>query len=190
MPKGTDSLSVKRAARDFAAREFSNYQYAMVLHTFETDPDPRPSKNPHVHLIVKATSLDGTRLHPRKADLQRWREVFAEALREHGIEAAATNRAQRLKRERGEKQSVRYMKKRGKPLDKIGKQKADDERVMKAQQTETEVLQNFRGIAKALAMTNINDDKKLIVDIVHYLDNQLHGEQQNIQQKKSKDMER
>jgi hypothetical protein len=40
MPTRTDPLSVQRAARDFATREFSGIQYAMVLHTFETDPGP------------------------------------------------------------------------------------------------------------------------------------------------------
>ncbi|MDF0672835.1 MAG: hypothetical protein P0120_00630 [Nitrospira sp.] len=67
MPIRTDPLSVQRAARDFAKREFSGFQYAMVLHTFETDPDPHPSPHPHVHLTVKAAGLDGMRLNPRKA---------------------------------------------------------------------------------------------------------------------------
>ena len=89
MPTRTDPLSVQGAARDFANREFSGYQYAMVLHTFETDPDPHPSPHPHVHLTLKAAGLDGIRLNPRKADLQRWREGFAEALREHGVSADA-----------------------------------------------------------------------------------------------------
>jgi len=180
MPKGTEPLSVKRAARDFAEREFSNYQYAMVLHTFDIDPDPKPSLNPHVHLVVKARSLDGTRLNPRKADLQNWRESFAEALREHGVEAAATSRVQRLKRERGEKQSVREMKKRGKSLDKVGKGKIDPARVEMAKQTETEVLQNYRELSKALAMSKDLADKKLVVDIVNYLDNQLHDKQRGV----------
>lgn len=55
-------------------RETDPHQYAMVLHTFETDPDPHPSPHPHVHLTVKAADLDGVRLNPRKADLQRWRD--------------------------------------------------------------------------------------------------------------------
>jgi hypothetical protein len=76
MPTRTDPLSVQRAARDFARHEFSGFQYAMVIHTFETDPDPHPSPHPHVHLTVKAAGLDGMRLNPRKADLQRWREGF------------------------------------------------------------------------------------------------------------------
>lgn len=100
MPTRTDPLSVQRAARDFATREFSGFQYAMVLHTFETDPDPHPSPHPHVHLTVKAAGLDGVRLNPRKTDLHRWREGFAEALREHGIEATTSSRIHRTTHER------------------------------------------------------------------------------------------
>lgn len=54
MPTRADPLAVRRAAGDFATREFSGFQYAMVLHTFETDPDPHPSPHLHVHLTVKA----------------------------------------------------------------------------------------------------------------------------------------
>jgi len=73
----------------------------MVLHTFETDPDPNAARHPHVHLTVKTAGFDGTRLNPRKPDLQRWREGFAEALREHGIEATTTSRLHRTTHERG-----------------------------------------------------------------------------------------
>ncbi len=100
MPQRTDPLSVQRAARDFAKREFAGFQYAMVLHTYETDPDQHPSPHPHVHLTVKAAGLDGIRLNPRKVDLPRWREGFAEALREHGIEATTTSRLHRTNQER------------------------------------------------------------------------------------------
>ena len=32
MPRGTDPLSVQRAAREFAKAEFANHRYVMVLH--------------------------------------------------------------------------------------------------------------------------------------------------------------
>jgi hypothetical protein len=48
-----------------------------------------------VHLSVKAESKHGERLNPRKADLHRWRETFAERLREWGIDAEATRQAVR-----------------------------------------------------------------------------------------------
>jgi len=82
MPRGTDPQSVLFAAREFAKGEFADHRYVMVLHDHQA--------NPHVHLTVKAESKHGKRLNPRKADLRRWREVFAEQLRERGIDAEAT----------------------------------------------------------------------------------------------------
>ncbi|MDR4467748.1 MAG: hypothetical protein MRJ68_05505 [Nitrospira sp.] len=111
IPTRTDPLSVQRAALDFAIREFSGFQFAMVLHTYETDPDPHPSPHPHVHLTVKAAGLDGICLNPRKPDLQRWREGFAEVLREHGIEATTSSRIHRTTHERW---TVRHLHERSK----------------------------------------------------------------------------
>jgi hypothetical protein len=82
MPAGTPPDALKDAVRAFAHVELSNHRYAMVLHTHQA--------NPHVHLAVRAEGKDGRRLNPRKADLRRWREAFAEQLRERGIEAEAS----------------------------------------------------------------------------------------------------
>jgi len=87
MPRGTDPLAVQRAAREFAQQELANHKYVMVLHDHQA--------NPHVHISVRAESKVGSRLNPRKADLQRWREVFAEKLQALGIDAAATRQATR-----------------------------------------------------------------------------------------------
>jgi urease beta subunit len=87
MPSGTDAKFVQCAAREFAAAELAGHRYVMVLHTHQA--------NPHVHLSVRATGRDGSRLNPRKADLHRWRETFAEKLRGYGIEAEATRQATR-----------------------------------------------------------------------------------------------
>ncbi|HEY3635148.1 MAG TPA: hypothetical protein VGK95_08870 [Caldimonas sp.] len=46
-------------------------------------------------MSVKARSKNGERLNPRKADLHRWRETFAEKLRERGIDAEASRQATR-----------------------------------------------------------------------------------------------
>jgi len=51
--------------------------------------------NPHVHISVRAESKHGRRLNPRKADLLRWRETFAENLRGWGIDAEASRQASR-----------------------------------------------------------------------------------------------
>lgn len=87
MPSGTDPLIVQHAAREFAAVELAGHRYVLVLHDHQA--------NPHVHLSVRATGCDGSRLNPRKADLHRWRETFAEKLRGWGIEAEATRQATR-----------------------------------------------------------------------------------------------
>jgi hypothetical protein len=87
MRRGTDPLVVQQAAREFAAAELADHRYVMVLHDHQF--------NPHVHICVRAESRHGERLNPRKADLQRWRETFAEKLRGWGIEAEATRQATR-----------------------------------------------------------------------------------------------
>ncbi len=68
----------------------------MVLHTHQ--------QHPHVHLVVKAESELGRRLHIDKQLLRDWREDFAQLMREQGIAANATPRAIRgkNKRNRGE----------------------------------------------------------------------------------------
>ena len=87
MPRGTDPLTVQKAAREFAKIELADHKYVMVLHDHQA--------NPHVHISVRAESKHGKRLNPRKADLHRWRETFAERLREYGVEAEATRQATR-----------------------------------------------------------------------------------------------
>ena len=87
MPTGTDARVVRQAAREFAKAELANHRYVMVLHTHQA--------NPHVHISVRAEGRDGKRLNPRKEDLHRWRETFAEKLRGWGIEAEASSQATR-----------------------------------------------------------------------------------------------
>ena len=84
MPRGVDALYVQKAAREFAHAELADHKYVMVLHDHQA--------NPHVHLSVRAESRNGHRLNPRKADLRRWRETFAEKLRGLGIEAESSSR--------------------------------------------------------------------------------------------------
>jgi hypothetical protein len=88
MPARTPADKVLSAARNFAREEFAlKHRYAMVLHTDEP--------HPHVHLVLKAVSERGVRLHIRKATLREWRRGFARHLRELGVAANATERAVR-----------------------------------------------------------------------------------------------
>ncbi len=95
MPRGTDPLAVQQAAREFARIELADHRHVMVLHDHQA--------HPHVHISVRAESKQGKRLNPRKADLQRWRETFAERLRGLGIEAEASCQAVRGSRHRNER---------------------------------------------------------------------------------------
>jgi hypothetical protein len=88
MPAGTPPEKVLTAVKNLAREEFGlKHRYAMVLHTDEP--------HPHVHMVLKAVSERGVRLHVRKQTLRHWRREFARHLRALGIEANATERAVR-----------------------------------------------------------------------------------------------
>src|ERR1700730_2498049 len=88
MPAGPPPDKVLAAVKKFAREEFGlKHRHAMVLHTDEP--------HPHVHVVVKAISEQGVRLHIRKATLRAWRKEFARHLRALGIAANATDRAVR-----------------------------------------------------------------------------------------------
>ena len=88
MQPGTPPEVVKDAVRDFLKEEFDGREYLFVLHTDKS--------HPHVHVCIKT---EGTRDLPRlrhsRKELQRWREGFAENLRQRGVEANATPRPTR-----------------------------------------------------------------------------------------------
>lgn len=172
MPAGTDEVALRRAAGDFAADEFANFQYVMALHTVDSDTDQDPSPNPHIHLCVKAAGLDGTRLNPRKNDLQRWREQFAERLREYGVAWESTRRFHRLQPNRGEKQSIRHKKARRESFERVGKRQASSERVDRARRAEVQVLIGYRQLANALANSSDPSDRELALGLAHRIQDQ------------------
>jgi hypothetical protein len=157
MPRGTDPLAVQRAAREFAQTELVDHKYVMVLHDHQA--------NPHVHISVRAESRHGRRLNPRKADLHRWRETFAEKLRGHGIEAEATRQATRgrsrnfdplwrLKaREDGRLRTAR-------PGTKSG---------VKASASRAEAVEAWKHVSRALALSGDPGDRKLARSIDRFV---------------------
>lgn len=105
MPAGTDALRLRDAARAFAAATFADrFDYLFALHT--------DVAHPHVHLTVKAQGDRGERLNPKKADLEAWRQGFAQALRDHGVEAEATPRRARGVTLKPERTPLRRMRER------------------------------------------------------------------------------
>jgi hypothetical protein len=83
MPAPTPPKKVLAAAKKFAREKFgAQHRYMMALHTDQ--------QHPHVHLVVKAESEYGRRLHIDKPMLREWREDFAKLMREQGVAANAT----------------------------------------------------------------------------------------------------
>ncbi len=99
MPPGTPPAKVLGAVQDFAREELAlMHRYAMVLHTDEP--------HPHVHLVIKSLSEQGTRLRIEKATLRHWRRRFALQLEARGVPANATERAVRGKTLSGKSDAV------------------------------------------------------------------------------------
>ena len=105
MPIGTDRSGVEFGATAFAKAEFGGRYDYVIAHHGDTD-------HPHAHVTVRAVGFDGQVLNPRKADLQRWREHFADMLRAHGVPAEATPRRSRGIVKKGQRQSVRHLDRR------------------------------------------------------------------------------
>lgn len=102
MPESTDPESVRNAVREFAKETFGkNHEYVFALHTDEP--------HPHCHVTVKCLGVDGTRLNPRKDDLQQWREQFAEKLLDQGVNAEATPRRSRGVVKKAEPNVIRHI---------------------------------------------------------------------------------
>lgn len=168
MPRGTNPEGVLLAARAFAKAEFADHLYVMVLHDHQA--------NPHVHLSVRAESRDGKRLNPRKADLHRWRETFAEKLREIGIEAEASRQPSRG-------QSAAY--------EALWRIKArDDGRLMHsdrpgqrrgtaAASSRAHAVDAWRHIAEALSRSPNPADRSLAVSIVNFVGDMPYVKEQS-----------
>jgi len=155
MPRGTDPLVVQRAAREFARIGLADHRYVMVLHDHQA--------NPHVHLSVRAESKLGHRLNPRKADLHRWRETFAERLREQGIDAEATRQATRGAYRRSERlweRKTQIMQIGQPPSNKTGKA---------LRQSRSDALLAWAEIARALKASDDPADRQLSASIERYV---------------------
>ncbi len=102
MPPGTPEKAMREAVMQFCQEEFANRRYVAALHD-DTD-------HTHVHVCVGTWDIDRAdepRLSPRKADLFRWRQGFADKLRENGIDAAASERRHRFNHRKPENPVVR-----------------------------------------------------------------------------------
>ena len=157
MPTGTDARVLQQAAREFAKAELTNHRYVMVLHTHQA--------NPHVHLSVRAEGRDGKRLNPRKEDLHRWRETFAEKLRDWGIEAEASSQATRGVSRR----SLRGWERQPGAAARTGKKRSEIKSGPEFRATRSGAMQAWAEITKALAASPDPADLKLSKSIVDFV---------------------
>ncbi|WP_310568445.1 relaxase/mobilization nuclease domain-containing protein [Hydrogenophaga sp.] len=158
MPKGTDAQTVLKAARAFAKHELKDHHYVMVLHEHQA--------NPHVHLSVKAESIEGKRLNPRKTDLHRWRETFAEQLRGYGVEAEATRQASRGVNRRDERIWESKVRQEGR-LDLRGEQRAKSGATY--ERSHFGAFQAWANITKALQASDVPEDRELAKHILRFI---------------------
>jgi hypothetical protein len=105
MPAGTPEKAMREAVAQFCQEEFANRRYVAAFHD-DTD-------HTHMHVCVGTRDIDRAdepRLSPRKADLFRWRQGFADKLRENGIDAAASERRHRFNTRKPEHPVVRQIR--------------------------------------------------------------------------------
>lgn len=179
MPQGTDPETVKQAVREAADRMVGdNHDYLMALHT----DTPRP----HVHLTVQAEGLDRKRFDPRREDLFKFREAFAEALRSRGIEAEATPRYSRGQGRAGVSMALTQM--RAKILSGASRQPTDADLrqareammialgageqpifVSKAKERWEETRRRYEAAADRLGRSDSNADRALARDVREFL---------------------
>lgn len=123
-PAHSDVEKVKQAVREFASDFFGNHDYMFVTHT--------DTKNPHAHLTVKTRDFDGQQLRLGKDRLQIMRELYAQKLREQGIDVNASYRTERAQWRKSKSQALHH-------LDKPNAEKPRESRVSAARKRSAEL---------------------------------------------------
>lgn len=161
MPRGTDPMIVQKAAREFAQTELADHKYVMVLHDHQA--------NPHVHISVRAESKSGRRLNPRKADLHRWRETFAEKLQGYGVAAEATRQVAR-----GQARSPDALwRLKAKEDGRLRKARLESKAGTQARASRADALGAWVHIGQALARTGDVQDVNLAAAIATFIQESL-----------------
>lgn len=171
MPSGVEPVDMRDAARDFAQATFADrFDYVFALHT--------DAAHPHVHLTVRALGDRGERLNPKKPDLARWREDFAQALRDRGQEAEATPRRSRGITRKSERSAVAHLSRRHRggaaqlpwtvrsAYREAGRAAFQDDSALrpwefKAQQRQARIRALYRAQAKLLQSSGSAEDRAL-----------------------------
>ena len=91
MPAGTPLETVIASVHAWAEKHVApSTEYFIAPHADRA--------HPHAHVALRAVQRDGYRVRASRADVQAWRETFADSLRERGITAEATPQREKLER--------------------------------------------------------------------------------------------
>jgi hypothetical protein len=157
MPQGTRPDALRESVDATAARLFDGHRYAMAMHLDQGAP--------HVHVMVRAEHLDGVRLNPRKADLDRWRATFARELQARGVDAIATRQVSRA-RNRAQPQLWEV---KAREQGRLQRERRPFKTGPKAELARSEAFHAWRQITEALARSPDMLDRALALDAVRYL---------------------
>ncbi len=157
MPVGTPPEAVRAATAEAARELFEGHKYVFVMHEDQGAP--------HVHLSVRADRYDGVRLSPRKADLDRWRAVFARNLQDRGVNAVASRQPVRAVNRNYRKLWEERAAGRGQLL----RQRPAQRTSARALAVRAEAVKAWEQIARALAGSKDPADVRLAIETVRYL---------------------
>jgi hypothetical protein len=157
MPAGTPPEAVSAATAEAARELFEGHKYVFVMHENQGAP--------HVHLAVRADRYDGVRLSPRKADLDRWRAVFARNLQDRGVNAVASRQPVRAANQNYRKLWEERAAGRGKLI----RQRPAQRTSARALAVRADAIKAWEQIAGALAGSADPADVRLAGEAVRYL---------------------
>ncbi len=100
--KDADREALRKSVREFLAERFGKegHEYLFARHD--------DTKQPHVHVVLNMMDGQGRRLHTSVAEVQHWREQFAEVARSNGIEVDASRAWERGKAPTRSRGLVKY----------------------------------------------------------------------------------
>ena len=157
MPVGTPPEAVRAATAEAARELFEGHKYVFVMHEDQGAP--------HVHLSVRADRYDGVRLSPRKADLDRWRAVFARNLQDRGVNAVANRQPVRAVNRNYRKLWEERAAGRG----QLVRQRPPQRTSARALAVRADAIKAWEQIAVALAKSTNPEDVRLAAEAVRYL---------------------
>lgn len=102
-PADSNIDKVKSSVRDFVGEYFKDHESMFVIHT--------DTNNPHAHLTVKTRNSDGMQLRLGRAQLKEMKDLYADKLRENGVQVQSSYRSDRGQTKRGVTQAVHHMHK-------------------------------------------------------------------------------